>query len=100
MKSILRSGLFGVLIGLGAIGCGSHSAPMGQGSKGPPEVYVSTPVTRDIPLKEIDKPILSLDLGVAWDLTMRSQLFAGFTEDVIAESGPDITFNLIWKMQF
>jgi RND family efflux transporter MFP subunit len=48
VKSILRSGLFGVLIGLGAIGCGSHSAPMGQGSKGPPEVYVSTPVTRDI----------------------------------------------------
>ena len=61
---------------------------------------LETPVTRDIPLKEIDKPILSLDLGVAWDLTMRSQLFAGFTEDVIAESGPDITFNLIWKMQF
>jgi hypothetical protein len=63
-------------------------------------LVIDSPVTQDIHLKEIDKPILSFDLGVAWDVAERSQLFFGFTEDLISESGPDITFNLIWKTGF
>jgi hypothetical protein len=63
-------------------------------------LVLDLPVTHDIDLKEIDKPILSLDLGVAWDVAERSQLFLGLTEDVIAESGPDITFNFVFKCGF
>jgi hypothetical protein len=63
-------------------------------------LVLDSPVTQDIHLKEIDKPILSLDLGVAWDVADRSQLYFGFTEDVISKSGPDIVFNFIWKYGF
>lgn len=63
-------------------------------------LVLDSPVTRDIQLKEIDNPILSLDLGVAWDIAARSQLFLGLTEDLISQSGPDISFNLIWKSGF
>ena len=63
-------------------------------------LVLDSPVTQDIHLKEIDKPILSFDLGVAWDVADRSQLYFGFTEDVISKSGPDIVFNFIWKYGF
>jgi hypothetical protein len=63
-------------------------------------LVLDSPVTQDIHLKEIDKPILSLDLGVAWDVAQRSQIFFGFTEDLVAASGPDFTLNLIWKGGF
>ncbi|HTU21917.1 MAG TPA: efflux RND transporter periplasmic adaptor subunit [Gemmataceae bacterium] len=48
MKSILMSGLLGVLTCVGLAGCGGHAAPKGFGPKGPPEVYVSAAVTREI----------------------------------------------------
>lgn len=49
MKSLRLTGLLVVMICLSLTGCGSHSAPMmGFGPKGPPEVYVSAPVERDI----------------------------------------------------
>jgi hypothetical protein len=57
-------------------------------------------VTNDIHLKEIDKPILSLDLGIAWDAAKRAQVFFGLTEDVIADSGPDFTVNFVLKCGF
>jgi hypothetical protein len=63
-------------------------------------LVLDSPVTQDIHLKEIDKAMLSLDLGVAWDAGEKSQLYFGFTEDVIADSGPDIVFNIIWKYGF
>jgi hypothetical protein len=63
-------------------------------------LVLDSPVTRDIHLKEIDNPILSLDVGWAWDVAKRSQIYLGFTEDAISQSGPDITFNFIWKSGF
>ncbi|MGH7225600.1 MAG: efflux RND transporter periplasmic adaptor subunit, partial [Gemmataceae bacterium] len=48
MKSTRMSGLLGILACVGLAGCGSHAAPKAGGAKGPPEVYVSAPVTRDI----------------------------------------------------
>jgi RND family efflux transporter MFP subunit len=48
MKSMRMSGLLGVVACMGLAGCGSHSGPKGFGPKGPPEVYVSAPATREI----------------------------------------------------
>ena len=48
MKNIRMSGLLGVLACVGLAGCGPHAAPKAGGAKGPPEVYVSSSVTREI----------------------------------------------------
>lgn len=49
MRSFLMSGLLGMVACVGLAGCGQHAAQKGGGfAKGPPEVYVSAPVTRDI----------------------------------------------------
>jgi hypothetical protein len=55
-------------------------------------------VTGDIELKEIDREMLELDLGLAWDLAQASRLTLGFAEDLVAESGPDFGFYLGWTL--
>jgi hypothetical protein len=58
---------------------------------------LESPATRDIPLKEINGEILSIDVGVAWDLGPRSRLLLDFGEDAIAKAGPDLTFMAAWS---
>ncbi len=58
---------------------------------------LESPVTRDIPVKEIDGDILSIDIGVSWDLGKRSRLLLEFGEDAIAKSGPDLTLMGAWS---
>jgi hypothetical protein len=59
-------------------------------------VYES-PVTRDMPVKEIDGDILSVDLGFTWDLGKHSRLLFDFGEDAIAKAGPDFTLMAAWS---
>lgn len=49
-------------------------------------------VTHDFRIKEIDRELLSADIGLAWDVGASSTLVVGFEDDLIAESGPDFTF--------
>ncbi len=57
------------------------------------------PVTRDFTIREIDREMLGLDLGFAWDTGESSQMHLGIEEDAISASGPDITFLLGWRTQ-
>jgi hypothetical protein len=57
---------------------------------------LESPVTRDIPLKEIDGNILSIDIGASWDVGERSRFLVEFGEDAIARSGPDLTLMAAW----
>lgn len=56
----------------------------------------SPAATEDIPLEEISGPLLSLDVGAAWDLAPRSRLLFVFSEDLITESAPDFTVTAGW----
>lgn len=47
--------------------------------------------TRDIGIEEIGDPVLELDLGVLFDAWEGAHWALGFSEDVIAASGPDFT---------
>jgi hypothetical protein len=60
----------------------------------------STPATRDIRIMEIDGDVLDLDVGWIEDLGDGSRLLLGFTEDLIAESGPDLTVFAGWSTGF
>jgi hypothetical protein len=60
----------------------------------------STAATRDIDLDEIDADVLDLDIGWVHDLLDGSRLTLGFTEDLIARSGPDLTAFLGWSKGF
>lgn len=57
------------------------------------------PVTRDFTIRELDREMLGLDLGFAWDVGESSQLHLGIEEDAISAAGPDITLLLGWKTQ-
>lgn len=57
------------------------------------------PVTRDFTIKELDREMLGLDIGAAWDTGPHSVMHAGIEEDVLSASGPDITFFLGWKTE-
>jgi hypothetical protein len=59
---------------------------------------LESPVTRDIAIKEIDGNILSIDVGVAWDLGNRSRLLLDFGEDAVAKAGPDFTLMAAWSI--
>ena len=61
-------------------------------------LVLTPPVTRDFTISEIDREILGLDVGAAWDVGEHSQLHAGFTEDLMSASGPDISFFLGWRI--
>lgn len=61
-------------------------------------LVLTSPVTRDIALKEIDREILSVDFGFARDLGSGSRLYFTFEEDAIADSGPDFTVYVGWEL--
>jgi hypothetical protein len=42
--------------------------------------------------------MLSLDLGVAWDVGDRSRILLVFTEDLITRSAPDFTLTAAWTL--
>lgn len=46
-------------------------------------------LSHDIEIKELDNPMLMLDIGVAWDTEGGARWHMGFSEDLVAESGPD-----------
>ncbi len=57
-------------------------------------------LSHDIEIKELDNPMLMLDLGVAFDAPGGSRWHLGFSEDLIAESGPDFGVFLGWSAGF
>ncbi len=61
-------------------------------------LILTPPVTRDFTIKELDREMLGLDVGVAWDTGPDSQLHIGFEEDLMTASGPDIVFFVGWKV--
>lgn len=61
-------------------------------------LVLTPPVTRDFTIKELDREMLGLDIGAAWDTGPNSQLHIGFEEDLMAASGPDITFLAGWRI--
>lgn len=58
----------------------------------------SSPSTRDIDLEEINGAMLSLDLGVAWDVGAGSRVLFVFSEDLITQSAPDFTVLAAWTI--
>ncbi|MBI5362882.1 MAG: DUF3187 family protein [Planctomycetes bacterium] len=54
-------------------------------------VIANGPVTRDFRIKELNREMVSVDVGLAFDVGERSTLVVGFEDDVVAESGPDFT---------
>lgn len=60
-------------------------------------LVLSSSVTHDIDIEELDSEVLMVDVGVAWDLD-GSRLLVGFEEDAIAASGPDFTFFVAWSL--
>jgi len=61
-------------------------------------LVLTPPVTRDFTIKELDREMLGLDIGVAWDTGPNSQLHIGFEEDLMTASGPDVVFFAGWKV--
>lgn len=61
---------------------------------------IDPPVVTGMTLKEIDRDVLSLDLGGAIDVGERSLVHIGFQEDLIAKSGPDFTAFVAWTWSF
>ena len=61
-------------------------------------IVLTSPVTRDIAMREIDREILSADAGIVWDVGPNTRFYAAFEDDVIAASGPD--FSLLFGMTF
>ncbi|MEM9381525.1 MAG: DUF3187 family protein [Planctomycetota bacterium] len=53
-----------------------------------------SPITRSLPFEEIDREILDLGFGAAFDVARDVTLTASFHEDAVAASGPDLTFYL------
>lgn len=60
-------------------------------------VYTSAP-TQDIDVEEISGDMLSLDVGVAWDLGTSSRMLFVFSEDLITQSAPDFTVTAAWTL--
>lgn len=60
-------------------------------------VYTTAP-TQDIDLEEISGDMLSLDVGVAWDLGASSRMLLVFSEDLITQSAPDFTVTVAWTL--
>ncbi len=56
-----------------------------------------TPFTDDIEIKEADRPILDLALGVAGDAGS-GRWFWALHEDLIADSGPDVAFSVGYQL--
>jgi len=61
-------------------------------------LVLTPPVTRDFTIKELDREMLGLDIGAAWDTGDNSELHVGFEEDLLSASGPDIVFFAGWRI--
>lgn len=61
--------------------------------------YLS-PLSDDIPIEEIDAPMLDLGIGAAWDVGERSRLQVSFHEDLWAAAGPDFAVRIGWSWRF
>jgi len=59
----------------------------------------TTPLVDEIPMEELDSPMLDLALGVVTDLGSGSRAFLSFDEDVISHAGPDFAVfaGVIWS---
>jgi hypothetical protein len=64
------------------------------------QVFLTTPYTRDIELEEINREILDLGLGAAFDVGARSRLMLSFHEDLVAATGPDFSVRAAWTWGF
>ncbi len=60
----------------------------------------SGPMVTSIELEEIDREILDLGLGVAWDVADDSVFCISFHEDLVAATGPDFTLRAAWRRGF
>ena len=58
------------------------------------QAVLQTPFTRSLGAEEIDREILDLGFGLAWDLAPGATGFASFHEDAVAASGPDATVQV------
>lgn len=56
------------------------------------QAVLRMPLTRSFTLEEIDKEILDLGFGLAYDIAPGVALTGTFHEDAVAASGPDLTF--------
>ena len=57
-------------------------------------LVATTPYTRDLDPEEIDREILDLGLGAAWDVGASGRLFVTFHEDLVAATGPDFSLRV------
>lgn len=64
------------------------------------QAVLQMPLTRSLPFEEIDREILDLGFGVAWDVSPGATLMATFHEDAVAASGPDLTGYLGVSWEF
>lgn len=63
------------------------------------QAVLQMPLTRSLPFEEIDREILDLGFGFAYDITRGSTLTFSFHEDAVAASGPDLTVytGISWR---
>lgn len=63
------------------------------------QAVLQSPLTRSLPYEEIDREILDLGFGAAYDVGRGSVLTFSFHEDAVAASGPDLTvyLGLSWR---
>lgn len=64
------------------------------------QIFITTPLTRDIDLEEINREIVDLGIGVAYDVAEASRLFVSFHEDIVAATGPDFGIRVGWTLGF
>ncbi len=55
------------------------------------QAVLQMPLTRDLTFEEIDREILDLGFGLAFDVSKDGVLTLTFHEDAVAASGPDVT---------
>lgn len=63
------------------------------------QAVLQMPLTRSLPFEEIDREILDLGFGFAYELSDASTLMFSFHEDAVAASGPDLTVytGITWR---
>ena len=63
------------------------------------QAVLQMPLTRSLPFEEIDREILDLGFGFAYELSSASTLTFSFHEDAVAASGPDLTVytGITWR---
>lgn len=61
------------------------------------QFYGHSQLYRDSDLSPLHKEGVQMTLGVAYDVSKSSVITAGFQEDVVTDSSPDISFHLDWS---